>query len=402
MESGFRSRFYGETILPEVVNTPASLSAQVAASLQNSSLSGPALAVRNKPAIAVVGSGNSAHALSSYFSSNGHPVHMLARNQAKLESLTARKAIVATGIIEGAFEIAQATNDAKSVLDACDTIFVATVANAYADVAHWIAPYLTNKHTVILFSGKVGGVLEFEKTLRECGAANATVLETDNLFIGRLQPDNSIWIRGCKQWTLFSASSRSQTLAKADALLKFFPGLEAATNIVQRGLTDYGAFAHGIGTLANMNAVDRQQPFLFYYEGFTEKTVALLDALEQEFIAIAHAYETSLIPMAELLNRYYGCDTTNLLIAMQTVPNYRHSKGPTSLDHRFITEDVACSLVPLSEFADLAGVNTPMIDSVIALSSVLTKTNLRATGRTLATLGLAEQSYKQIVEGINA
>jgi opine dehydrogenase len=87
---------------------------------------------------------------------------------------------------------------------------------------------------------------------------------------------------------------------------------------------------------------------------------------------------------------------------MQTVPNYRHSKGPTSLDHRFITEDVACSLVPLSEFADLAGVNTPMIDSVIALSSVLTKTNLRATGRTLATLGLAEQSYKQIVEGINA
>jgi len=33
----------------------------------------------------------------------------------------------------------------------------------------------------------------------------------------------------------------------------------------------------------------------------------LLEQLEEEFRSIAGAYETKIIPMKELLNRYYGC-----------------------------------------------------------------------------------------------
>jgi len=48
---------------------------------------------------------------------------------------------------------------------------------------------------------------------------------------------------------------------------RFFPGLEEAENIVQRGLTDFALFAHPSTMIANMTNVDRNTGFLFYYEG---------------------------------------------------------------------------------------------------------------------------------------
>ena len=102
------------------------------------------------------------------------------------------------------------------------------------------------------------------------------------------------------------------------------------------------------------------------------------------------------------MNRYYGCDTSSLLTAMRTVPNYRHSQAPTTLDHRFLIEDVTCTLVPAQQFAKIAGIETPMIDAVITLASVLTGLNCKLSGRTMNTLGLSGMDYDALREKLNA
>ncbi len=117
-----------------------------------------------------------------------------------------------------------------------------------------------------------------------------------------------------------------------------------------------------------MHSIDREEEFLFYYQGMTPKTVAILEQMEDEFKAIGQAYGCELIAMKDLLNRYYGCDTTNLYSAMTTVPNYRHSLSPKTLNHRFFYEDVACSLVPFEQLAKLAAKETPILSSMISLS----------------------------------
>ncbi|WP_067676683.1 NAD/NADP octopine/nopaline dehydrogenase family protein [Nocardia miyunensis] len=139
--------------------------------------------------------------------------------------------------------------------------------------------------------------------------------------------------------------------------------------------------------IANANQVDRQQPFKFYYEGFTERTITLLERMEHEFHTVAAAYDTNLISMSQLLARYYGCETTSLLDAMRSVPNYRHSLAPDTLDHRYLTEDVPCTLVPLFGLARVAGLSTPMLDSVVHIASVLCGEDFLSTGRTLTRLG---------------
>jgi opine dehydrogenase len=63
---------------------------------------------------------------------------------------------------------------------------------------------------------------------------------------------------------------------------------------------------------------------------------------------------------------------------------------------RYLTEDVPCGLVPISELGRAAGVPTPTIDGLIAVVSAMIGRDLRAEGRTLARLGLADKNAAQI------
>lgn len=350
--------------------------------------------------IAIVGAGNAARSLACVLSSRGFYPHFLVRSPEKVKNLAERKSIKCIGKVEGDFSIVEATTEPAAMLDKCATIFVATTTGGYGEVAWRLAPHLREHHEVILFSSKFGGVCEFKTALGHRKEYPA-IVETDSLFASRIQDDDSVWIRGVKNWTLYSSWNKSQTGRNASIMKRFFPGLQEAENVVQRGLTDFGAFAHPITMIANMNNVARNTGFLFYYEGFTERTLVLLEQLEEEFRAIARAYETDIIPMKELLNRYYGCDTTgNLLQAMRTVPNYSVSKAPDTLDHRFIEEDVSSSLVPMQQLAAIAKVKTPIVDSIINMSTALLGRDFVNEGRTIAKLGWAGMSHAEILRTI--
>lgn len=352
--------------------------------------------------VSVVGSGNSARALASYLSFRGHTVKLLVRSLDTSSDIRQQGHIIASGKIEGRFPIDSVTTDPDSGIDNSTTIFIATVTTAYEEIACRLAPYLKCGQQVVLFSSKFGGVVHFAKVLADCGAPGVPVMETDALFACRTQDDGSIWIRGFKQWTLFSAPTQSMTLKNKNSIFRFFPHLQMADNVVQRGLTDFGALTHALTMLVNMNTIDRGNSFPFYLEGFTERTVVLLEKMESEFRAVAEAYGTTLIPMTELLNRYYGCDTTSLLTAMRSVPNYRLSQSPPSLQHRYIEEDVSCSLVPIRQLAVRAGIKTPIVDTVINLASAVLGEDFNSTGRTLDKLGWGLMTYDQIKQSINA
>ncbi len=356
--------------------------------------------------VAIVGSGNSGLALSSYLAQQGYPVHLLARSFDKVSSLAENMSVKSIGKVEGEFDLASvSTSPAESVAKS-RTIFIATVTTVYPDIARMLAPHLKDDQEIVLFSSKFAGSVEFANVLAQCDVdcqkRNISVIETDALFACRIQEDGSVWIRGFKDWTLFSAPTLSQTISGRKIIQRFFPRLEQADNIIQRGLTDFGAVAHTITMLANMNKVDRGEPFLFYHEGFTERTIKLMEKLESEFRAVAEAYGTTLIPMPELLNRYYGCDTSSLYNALRTVPNYRHSQAPMELHHRYIIEDVSCSHVPIQGLAQKAGLSTPVLDSVICFAETLLDIDFEGGGRNLSKLGWADLTRDEIVVQIHS
>ncbi len=283
----------------------------------------------------IVGMGNSAHALAAYLSAAGCSVRMLTRDKVKAEHLDLSRQIFSEDRILGRFELSGAYTDARAFSARCKNIFVATVATAYREVAASLAPHLNSSHTIILFSGKFGGAREFQLELIDKGLKDLPkIVETDSLFACRLVAPERVWIRGIKRWTLFSSVTRSQTQACAPLVNAYFPGLTPADNLVQRGLTDFGALAHAPIALTNMHAIDREEEFLFYYQ----------------------------------------------------------------LHHRFFYEDVACSLVPFEQLAKLAAKETPILSSMISLATCVVGEDFRKTGRTLENLKLGDFNQSEIIQ----
>lgn len=350
--------------------------------------------------IGIIGAGNSAHALAAYLSHQGHRISLYARDLLKVQHLSNSGMIKSTGKLEGTFPIHCVTGDFARLTSDSRILFIATLTTCYEEIALRLAPHISKDHIIIPFSSKLCGSLEIAATLEKAGAPSIPVIETDALFDCRLTHDKSVWIRGIKAWNLYSCPRRSQTSQHGALVSSFFPGLHAATHILHRGLTDFGAVAHAVISIANISRIDRGEEFGFYYEGLSSRTIVLLEQMEKEFNAVAKSYEADLLPMKEILYNYYGCTTTDLLTAMTTVPNYRHSIAPKTLNHRFLQEDVASTLVPLQQLAALAGIATPTVDAIINLTTLLGQMDMKKIGRSLARLGWAGKTKEEIQEWI--
>ncbi len=76
-------------------------------------------------------------------------------------------------------------------------------------------------------------------------------------------------------------------------------------------------------------------------------------------------------------------------------------KGPSSIESRYITEDLPYGLVPMSQLGDVLGVETPLIDAIITLGSYVCDRDFWSEGRTLAKLGLEGLDDAEIMSYID-
>jgi opine dehydrogenase len=70
--------------------------------------------------------------------------------------------------------------------------------------------------------------------------------------------------------------------------------------------------------------------------------------------------------------------------------------APTSLVHRYLTEDVPCGAVPVTDLARQLGVPAPVTAAGVTVADALLGTSWARTGRTMARLGLEGASAGEI------
>ena len=87
----------------------------------------------------------------------------------------------------------------------------------------------------------------------------------------------------------------------------------------------------------------------------------------------------------------------NYSTGYSTAPGFLGIGAQTQLEHRYLTEDVGYSLVFLTDLADRLGVDTPMMDALITVASVVLARDFRAEAkRTLSALGLDDMSASEL------
>jgi opine dehydrogenase len=184
-------------------------------------------------------------------------------------------------------------------------------------------------------------------------------------------------------------------------LSPLFPQAVAAPNALYTGMTNANAMLHVANCVANAARIESGQAYRFYAEGVTPAVARLYQAINQERVAVAAALDASVPSLEDWFERVYGVRGATLVeTCRQLTYNkdgpYQVTGTPSSLDHKFITEDVPTGLVPMSALGTAARVPTPAIDALIGVVRPMTGRDFAAEGRTLRRLGLDGMSVPEI------
>jgi opine dehydrogenase len=154
---------------------------------------------------------------------------------------------------------------------------------------------------------------------------------------------------------------------------------------------------HPAGCLLNAGRIERSHgEFFMYEEGMTPSVVRVIEALDQERIQIGKHLEIDLPTAVDMMvESAYGPRGT-LWESLNGSAGLTPVKGPPSLDNRYVTEDIPYGLVAWASLGDAVGVDTPVMDGLIELGSVIMGKNCWREGRNLEKMGLAGLDRNQI------
>jgi opine dehydrogenase len=175
-----------------------------------------------------------------------------------------------------------------------------------------------------------------------------------------------------------------------------------AANVLETGFANINAIMHPAGMLGNAGWIEKTGGDFYYYrEGITPAIAAWIEAVDRERLEIVQRLGLSPLRFVEI---FYQAGLTSeaartsgsIYCAINESEPNRTIKSPKTLDHRYIKEDVGYGLVPMAEVGELVGINTPVIDALITLASVVSGTDYRKDGLTLEKMGLAEVTAKDL------
>jgi opine dehydrogenase len=128
----------------------------------------------------------------------------------------------------------------------------------------------------------------------------------------------------------------------------------------------------------------------------------VIDAVDAERRALAAALGVATPTFVEYFRRIgfttaEAAATGRAYDAMQASEPNREVKGPASLDHRYVHEDVGWGLVPWIELAGRFGVAVPTMEALTQLAETMNGVDYRTRGLTLERMGLAGLSREEIL-----
>jgi opine dehydrogenase len=351
--------------------------------------------------ITVIGAGHGGKAMAAEMASRGFAVTLYNRTYDRIEVIDLRKSIELQ-LEDDSIVFAPlraVTADMGEALIEAKLVMVVVPASGHRDVALAASPYLRDDHIIVLHPGRTGGALEFKQALIEGGCeCNPIICEAETfLFAARSIGPAEARIFRAKFTVPVAAFPTTRTQEALELLAAVYPQFIPARNVLHTGLNNMGAIFHPALTLLNAGWIEaRQGDFQFYMDGVTPATARVLAALDRERVTVAAAMGIRAQTAEEWLERAYGALGDNLHEAMHANPGYGGIKAPNRIQHRYIFEDVPCSLVPIALIGLHYGVDTTAINAIVKLANIVHATDYWRKGRTLKRLGIEGMSVSEL------
>ncbi len=353
--------------------------------------------------VTVIGSGNGGLATAFDFALHGHTVRLFDTRHFPdhVAEVAAVGGIHATGAIEGYAEIVYSGHDVETALDGAELVVLVGPAYSTEHQTSVVAPHLVPGQAVLVCPASCAGAITFKRT---AGLAlddeTITVGESSTLpYAVRIVAPGRINVFHKLGGGVFVAGlPRSGTDRLLSMIQDVYPGAEAAESVFQTTLQNGNPVIHPAVTLLNAGLIERTAgAFLFYEDGITEAVGRAIEAVDRERLALADALGVRVLSEPDLGVLQGYMREANYSTGYSTAPGFLGIGAQNQLDNRYLTEDVGYSLVFLTDLARRVGVETPTMEALITMASVVLARDFRAEGsRTLATLGLDSMSAREL------
>jgi opine dehydrogenase len=363
--------------------------------------------------ITVIGGGNGAFAAAADLTIQGFKVALFDLPQfestiadaAKLGGITL-ETLPSSGLAAGFAKIDTITTDIKKAVAHAELILVIVPSFAQEMVAQTCAPHLEDGQIILLTPGNFGGAIRFRQCLVNAGCtARVYVAEAETMMYAcRKKDSTTIWVRGNKQClpvAAFPAADTDHVLSRA---AKIYPRFIKAANVLVTGLSNLNTILHLPVMLANISNADNKADVLIYHAGMTPGVGNIIDKMEEERIALKQV-GLELRPMLDIIKGYYGYQGSagnTIWEFMRTSPVFPTSKVPTSLNHRYLTEDIPFGAIPMMNLLSKAGLPNRTIGEVVDLLCIASGLDLYRNPRDLKSLGLDDLSMPELLEFVRS
>jgi opine dehydrogenase len=345
--------------------------------------------------------------MAAHLALKGFEVTLYNRTSDHVAAIKARRGIDLEsfeGGPHGFSELASVTSDMSEALAQAQVVMVVVPSSAHADIARSTAPHLRDGQVVLLHPGRTCGAIEFAKTLHDQSCqADVTLAEAETfIYASRSDGPAQARIFRIKEAVPLAALPATHTAQVLKAIQPAYPQFIDGVNVLHTGLNNMGAIFHPALTLLNAGWIEATHgDYQFYIDGVTPSVARVLEVLDRERVTVASSLGIRARTAKEWLEMAYNSIGEDLHEAIQNQPGYYGIKAPSTLNHRYIFEDVPMSLVPIASLGQRYGVSVRGMDAIIRLACIIHRTDYWRRGRTTEKLGIEQLSVSELTRYVN-
>jgi hypothetical protein len=294
-----------------------------------------------------------------------------------------------------------------------DGLVVSAAVTEYGALIRKFASIFADSQAILLVNAPMGAGLQFAEQLRQAKIDRQVNILELGCFFDYADINNGVLrVSGVREKVSVCGNSRNETRRGLTATTGFSKALVPTSNLLERGLSEVERLVRPILLLFGLLG-GRTSDLNDLSHVVNPQLIALICSFEAEIKALSCAYRLSTRTFLETLTELSAVDwieadcLDQALIALgpTLLSQFRADSDiteATALALCALKRDVGETLVLISEFARMARVQMPVLDSVIALSEIVSHCELSKSARSLADLGLFGLDASELLELINA
>jgi opine dehydrogenase len=338
--------------------------------------------------VSILGAGAIAYGLAAYLAEAGHAPTLWSPSGERTKALAAGELLRATGAIEATVPVRIARSCEDAIANA-EVVLIALPAYGHKMVMDAAAPYLRDGIPVIISSHSSFGALYLSRQLAERGVRLPIIVWGTTLVTGRQQGLTEVHVATIRQ-KLDVATLPFQAQDK---------GLELCTTLFgDRFVKRDGLLAIALSNLNPQNHLGiallnltRMEKAEQWSQGgnVTPAVGRLIEALDAERLAIAAHFGIAVRTVEEHFSLSFHVPMGSVSEMNQEMDRQgRGGFGPTTIESRYILEDVPFGLLPTVFLGKISGHPAVLHESGISILSAAYGRDLKGDNDLLPALGI--------------